>query len=249
MKEPLSFDELEEELIEPWPNEPSALEKLEKEMQEYKELAEKNITGNLSSHFLSPENESDLAVGKEDQHAFIQVETLSVNEAAQARVASRTYGRCTGVALAKAHIALLKLLVGELQYKVTAILDPNADAGEQRPKRGRKRDSEVLQPLKKPKPDVLPINELTWPELSRRYVLAILAMDGTHETGEITCRESAKILRCLRGDGGVLTGALAGLSGMEADALVGLSVIFFQAWNFHHLAYTCYLYYQYDVNI
>ncbi|XP_031480656.1 methyl-CpG-binding domain-containing protein 9 isoform X1 [Nymphaea colorata] len=220
MKEPLSFEELEEELIEPWPNEPSALEKLEKEIQEYRELAEKNKTGNLSSHFLSPENESDLAISKENQHAFIQVETLSVNEAAQGRVASRTYGRCTGVALAKAHTALLKLLVGELQYKVTAILDPNADAGEQRPKRGRKRDSEVLQPLRKPKPDVLPINELTWPELSRRYVLAILAMDGTHETGEITSRDSAKILRCLRGDGGVLTGALAGLSGMEADALL-----------------------------
>ncbi|CAN6448676.1 unnamed protein product [Victoria cruziana] len=220
IKEPLSFEELEEELIEPWPNEPSPLEKLEREIQEHKELTEENRTGNLNSHFLSPENETDMAVSEENQPTYIQVETLSMNEASQARVSSRTYGRCTGVGLAKAHAALLKLLVGELQYKVTAILGPNADAAEQRPKRGRKRDSEVLQPSNKPKPDVLPINELTWPELSRRYVLAILAMDGTRETGEVTTRDSAKILRCLRGDGGVLTGALAGLAGMEADALL-----------------------------
>jgi hypothetical protein len=67
---------------------------------------------------------------------------------------------------------------------------------------------------------MLPINELTWPELARRYILAFLSMDGNLESAEITARESGKVFRCLRGDGGLLCGSLTGVAGMEADALV-----------------------------
>jgi hypothetical protein len=67
---------------------------------------------------------------------------------------------------------------------------------------------------------MLRINELTWPELARRYIFTFLSMDGNLESAEITARESGKAFRCLRGDCGLLCGSLTGVAGMEADALV-----------------------------
>ncbi|KAK1292581.1 Methyl-CpG-binding domain-containing protein 9 [Acorus calamus] len=67
---------------------------------------------------------------------------------------------------------------------------------------------------------MLPVNELTWPELARRYILAFSAMDGSLDFSEISMRDGAKVFRCLQGDGGVLCGSLAGVASMEADALL-----------------------------
>ena len=78
-------------------------------------------------------------------------------------------------------------------------------------------------PAKRTKLNMLHINELTWPELARRYMLAFLSMDGNLESAEITARESAKVFRCLRGDGGLLCGSLTGVAGMEADAQVSIA--------------------------
>lgn len=219
LKEPLSYEELEQELINPWFNGPNFLEKLEKEIQEGRDRSLQK-TETMGGQVASPTTESDSVEPREDQPVFIQVETGCMKDAAQAKVASHTYGRCTGVALTKAHTSLLKVLVGELQTKVAAFVDPSYDAGESKAKRGRKKDVDISVPMKTLKIDILPINELTWPELARRYILAFLAMDGNLDSAEVASREGGKVFRCLQGDGGVLCGSLAGVAGMEADALV-----------------------------
>lgn len=131
-----------------------------------------------------------------------------------------SYSRCSGVVLTKAHSSLLEVLIAELQSKVAALVDPNFDSGESKPRRGRKKDADNSIPHKRGKLNMLPINELTWPELARRYILAFLSMDGILDSPEITARESGRVFRCLQGDGGVLCGSLTGVAGMEADALV-----------------------------
>ncbi|XP_042497972.1 methyl-CpG-binding domain-containing protein 9-like isoform X2 [Macadamia integrifolia] len=219
LKEPLTLDELEEELINPWLDGSNFVENFEKEVQESRELTSHKSCG-TSGYTLSLSNESDHMVHVENPHAFIKMETGSMKEAAQARLASRTYSRCTGVALTKAHSSLLKVLIGELLSKVAPLIDPNFDAGESKSRRGRKKDVDTSGPMKKIKINMLPINELTWPELARRYILALSSMDANLDSSEITTREGAKVFRCLQGDGGVLCGSLTGVAGMEADALL-----------------------------
>ncbi|CAJ2665445.1 unnamed protein product [Trifolium pratense] len=114
--------------------------------------------------------------------SFIQVETEAMKEEAQVLLASFTYVRCFGVALTKAHNSLLRVLIGELQSKVPALVDRNSEPGETRTRRA--------VPSKRTK------------------------------SVEITARESGKLFCCLRGDGGLLSGSLTGVAGMEADALL-----------------------------
>lgn len=214
LKGPFSLEELEEELINPWFDGTSPLERSEKKIQgiEPSSFQETDCMG------------GQMSSSRENPHAFIQMETGSMKEVAQARIASVNYSRCSGVVLTKAHSSLLGVLIGELQSKVAAIIDPNFDSGESKSKRGRKKDAENSIPPKKGKLNMLPINELTWPELARRYILAFLSMDGVLDSADITARESGKVFRCLQGDGGVLCGSLTGVAGMEADALVRLAL-------------------------
>ncbi|CAA6670639.1 unnamed protein product [Spirodela intermedia] len=203
--EPISFNELEEELIDPWPIVTDRLETFEKEIQETREL---------SSH------SREIAVSGQRTPLFIQVETGPMREASLAKMASCTYGRCTGNVLAKVHMSLLKVLVGELLSKVSVFADPSFDPGESKSRRGRKRDVDNSLQAKKATIDILPLNALSWPELARRYILAVLSTDRSLESSEISCRDGLKIFRCIHGDGGVLCGSLAGVAGMEADALL-----------------------------
>ncbi|KAK6913124.1 DDT domain, partial [Dillenia turbinata] len=219
LKEPLSLDELEEELLCPWFDLPNVLQKLEGETWEHQERASCRKDG-TSPHVLSPDGESGSAVSGGDPHVFLQMETDAMKVEAQSRFASTTYSRCTGVALAKAHKVLLNVLVGELQLKVAVLADPNFDVGESKPRRGRKKEIDNAFPAKMTKLNMLPINEVTWPELARRYILAVLAMDGNLDSTETISRESGKVFRCLQGDGGVLCGSLTGVASMEADALL-----------------------------
>ncbi|KAK6928329.1 WHIM1 domain [Dillenia turbinata] len=219
LKEPLSLDELEEELLCPWFDLPNVLQKLEGETWEHQETASCRTDG-TSPHILSPDGESGSAVSGGGPHVFLQMETDAMKVEAQSRLASTTYSRCTGVALAKAHKVLLNVLVGELQLKVAALADPNFDVGESKPRRGRKKETDNAFPAKMTKLNMLPINEVTWPELARRYILAVLAMDGNLDSTETISRESGKVFRCLQGDGGVLCGSLTGVASMEADALL-----------------------------
>lgn len=217
------MEELEEELVNPWFGSSDRTEKFEREIQGSQALNSHRI--DYTSGQLSSSSESGLVVAGNNPHAFIHMETGAMKEAAQAKLASVTYSRCSGIALTKAHASLLRVLIGELQSKVAALVDPNFDSGDVKSKRGRKKDVDSSIPVKRTKLNILPINELTWPELARRYVLAVLAMDGNLESAEITARESSKVFRCLQGDGGVLCGSLTGVAGMEADALVRSALI------------------------
>lgn len=208
LKEPPSLEELEDEFSDSWPEESKVMDRYEKDVTE----SEKEWSWKLAVN-----SEAVMPIRTDNGFEDIPFEAGSVNEAAQARVAANTYGRCNGSTLAKAHIPLLKILLTELQSKVSAVLDPNTDPGEVK-RRGRKKDSESGIPLKKSKHDIPPVNELTWPELARRYILAVSTLDMCGDLGEMSCRDAAKILRCIQGDGGVLCGALDGVVGMEADA-------------------------------
>ncbi|CAF2103668.1 BnaA05g33850D [Brassica napus] len=126
---------------------------------------------------------------------------------------------CLGALLTRTHISVLQVLICELQSKVATFVDPNFDSGESRSRRGRKKDDSTLSD-KRNKLHMLPVNELTWPELARRYILSLLSMDGNHESAEIAARESGKVFRCLQGDGGLLCGSLTGVAGMEADSML-----------------------------
>ncbi|KAE9620106.1 putative histone acetyltransferase chromatin regulator PHD family [Lupinus albus] len=214
LKEPLSLDELEKELINPWFDGLDFLQKSERETNDSQVL---NLPGDDGSCRF-PRCEVGPSGSIESSHAFIQVETEATKEAAQVKLASFTYARCFGVALTKAHNSMLRVLIGELQSKVAALVDPRFEPEETRSRRGRRKDFDIAAPAKRTKLNMLPNNELTWPELARRYILAILAMDGNLDSAETTARESGKVFRCLRGDGGLLCGSLSGVAGMEADA-------------------------------
>ncbi|XVE83943.1 hypothetical protein DITRI_Ditri16bG0129400 [Diplodiscus trichospermus] len=219
LKEPLLANELEEELVNPWPNDSNLFHKFDKESQGSDVPSLSRIDG-MGEQNLSASGGSSMTASTGEPHSFIQTETGEMIEADQARLASLSYRRCFGVTLTKAHNSLLWVLISELQSKVAALVDPNFDSGESRSKRGRKKDLDSMAPAKRAKLSLLPINELTWPELVRRYVLSVLSMDGNLDSAEITARESVKVFRCLQGDGGVLCGSLTGLAGMEADALL-----------------------------
>ncbi|KAI4346993.1 hypothetical protein L6164_007848 [Bauhinia variegata] len=219
LKEPLSLDELERELVNPWYDGSDFLEKSEKEAEGSQDISSHKVDG-TDGPILSSSCNAGPSGSWESPHVFIQVETEAAKEAAQVKLASFTYARCFGVALTKAHNSLLGVLIGELQSKVAALVDPNFDPGETKTKRGRRKDVDNANPSKRTKLNMFPINELTWPEVARRYILAVLSMDCNLDSAEITARESGKVFRCLRGDGGLLCGSLSGVAGMEADALL-----------------------------
>ncbi|XP_052196000.1 methyl-CpG-binding domain-containing protein 9 [Diospyros lotus] len=210
---PLSPEELEEELVSPWFDGPNWIQKFGANSQETHRITSPTTDGS-SPHVFSSNIESGLAVTKDSQPAFIEIQTEVMKEMTDVRRESFVYSRCTGMSLIKAHCSMLEVLIGQLQSNVAAVMGPNFDAGESRPKRGRKKDMDWLAATRTTKLNLLPINELTWPELARRYILAFLSMDGN------VGLPSGKIFRCLQGDGGMLCGSLTGVAGMEADALL-----------------------------
>lgn len=148
-----------------------------------------------------------------------------IDDISPSKLISSIHSKCTGVILSRAHISLLSILIGEMLFKVAAYVQPNVDTGEVKTKRGRKKDVENSGIPKRTKLDMLPVNDLTWPELARRYIVVILSMEGKLDSVEITSRESGKVFHCLQGDGGTLCGSLTGVTAMEADALVRINLI------------------------
>uniref|UniRef100_A0A2N9IQA2 PHD-type domain-containing protein n=1 Tax=Fagus sylvatica TaxID=28930 RepID=A0A2N9IQA2_FAGSY len=130
------------------------------------------------------------------------------------------YSFITRRTLTKVHCSLLKVLLGELQAKVAAFVDPNSDVLGSKFRRGRKKDTDYLISVKKTMFDLLPVDELTWLELARRYILTVSFMHGNLDSMEILGHESCKVLQCLRGDGGLLCGSNVGVAGREADKLL-----------------------------
>ncbi|KAK2990841.1 hypothetical protein RJ640_016159 [Escallonia rubra] len=196
MEDLFCIQDLEDELINPWLDCLNPVRKPATELH--------NINGDVPTENQEP----------------IRVEIESAIEISGARPASNARSRWTGAILAKAHCSLLKVLVAELLFKVAAYVDPNFDAGESKSRRGRKKDLDNSVSPKKVKLDMLPINDLTWPELARRYILAVLSMEGNLDSAEITSRESGKVFHCLQGDGGILCGSLTGVAAIEEDALL-----------------------------
>lgn len=134
------------------------------------------------------------------------------------------YSFITRRTLTKVHCSLLKVLLGELQVKVAAFVDPNSDVVGSKFRRGRKKDADYLISVKKSMLDMLPVDELTWLELARRYILTVSFMHGNLDSTEIIGRESCKVLQCLRGDGGLISDSNVEVAGREADTLVRFAV-------------------------
>ncbi|KAL9257730.1 Methyl-CpG-binding domain-containing protein [Drosera capensis] len=197
------FDDLESELLSPW-NESSKI----------KSVGPRDAIRQTTSSSV----ESD----QHNEHSHVIMEMGKPREEVLVEVESSTNCRQASILLRKAQISLLTVLVSELKLKVAAVVDPTFDSRESKPKRGRKQDVQSLNLASRSRLSMLPINELTWPELARRYLLAVScrdARDGNSESAEAAVRESSKIFRCLQGDGGVLCGSLPGVAGIEADAL------------------------------
>ncbi|XP_057523445.1 methyl-CpG-binding domain-containing protein 9 isoform X2 [Amaranthus tricolor] len=212
--ESLKFDELEEELINPW------FESLSMHVSCERDSPGGQIVSADGSSILSEHTSaSSSEVAHPGENGFVEMQSASLREDANANQALSTYRKCTGISLRRAHISLLDVLVSELQIKVAAMVDPSIDA-ESKSRRGRRRDVDSSILAIRPKLNLLPINELTWPELTRRYILSVLSMDGNLDSADTVMRECGKVLRCLQGDGGVLCGSLVGVAGIEADALL-----------------------------
>ncbi|XP_062223837.1 methyl-CpG-binding domain-containing protein 9-like [Phragmites australis] len=210
LKEAPSIEQVEDELIDPWPI-------CQKDIQHYRDhTPSTNSPANVSTSYSN--GESGLTTNEEMASVFIPVETSATREAAQDKLAAQTLGRCSGVVLPEIHLALLRVLFSELLSKVAIFVDPSIDPKESKSKRGRKRDADNI--TKELKIDMLTANKLTWPELSRRYILAVSSMSGCMDLSDISSREGVKLFRCLQGDGGILCGALPGVVGMEKDALL-----------------------------
>ncbi|KAL4031265.1 hypothetical protein IC575_009541 [Cucumis melo] len=213
LKEALSLEELEEDLFN---LQGGGVDILQNSENEFKKDP---LLNSLNTEF-SNDRVSSKFNANGDPHAFIQMETRVMKEVSEGNLASSTDSRCVGAALTKAHTSLLRVLITELQSKVAALVDPNFDSGESKPKRGRKKDADSASSIRKMKLNLLPLNELTWPELAHRFILAVLSMNGNLESAEVTARESGRVFRCLQGDGGVLCGSHTGVAGMEADAFL-----------------------------
>ncbi|XP_071685703.1 methyl-CpG-binding domain-containing protein 9 isoform X2 [Rutidosis leptorrhynchoides] len=127
--------------------------------------------------------------------------------------------KCAGVKLGKLHMVLLKVVIEDLLAKVMETFDPFGGV-ESKSRKGRKKDMEGAVGCKKINLDMFPVNEFTWPEVARRYILVALCMDGNLESSEVMSRECSKVFQCLSGDGGTLCGSFTGVSAMEADAMV-----------------------------
>ncbi|KAI5075180.1 hypothetical protein GOP47_0009256 [Adiantum capillus-veneris] len=123
---------------------------------------------------------------------------------------------CCSAALAASNIALLKIALSDLQQMVSG---GGSDLTFE-PKRGKKKEGEAAGSLKKKSANFMPLNDLTWPEVARRYVIGLLTLSTCGENLDISVQERRKILRCIQGDGGVLCGALDGVAAIEADALL-----------------------------
>ncbi|KFK37611.1 hypothetical protein AALP_AA3G005700 [Arabis alpina] len=214
LEEAFSPEKLEQELINPV-FDGLFLDKSGKEVNRSEmNLNDKECT---ASKFLSLFDQSRQPFSSENTSASVLKETKTGDS--EFKTSSSSCGPCLGALLTRTHISLLQVLICELQSKVAAFVDPNFDSGESRSRRGRKKDDSTLS-AKKNKLHMLPVNELTWPELARRYILSLLSMDGNLESAEIASRESGKVFRCLQGDGGLLCGSLTGVAGMEADSML-----------------------------
>ncbi|KAI7733242.1 hypothetical protein M8C21_003056 [Ambrosia artemisiifolia] len=194
LEAPISRQVMENELMNPWVD----------DLKPIKNSSQNNLIINTYEK-TRPDDVSSNA-GEDSVEEFER-------EGSRAEAASK----CAGVEMAKFHMALLKVLIEDVLVKVKEIFDPFGGV-ESKSKKGRKKDVEAGG--KKINLDMFPVNEFTWPEVARRYILVALSVDGNFESSEVMTRECGKVFHCLYGDGGILCGSLTGVAAMEADAMV-----------------------------
>ncbi|KAG0577270.1 hypothetical protein KC19_5G143600 [Ceratodon purpureus] len=125
------------------------------------------------------------------------------------------------VMIGRTHIPLLRLVLSDLQFRING--SSNVSKSEEPKKKGRKPLHESPQETQVDVPEFssdLPMNEVTWPELARRYMITLIEAEKYGDLTELTLDERKWLLRCLQGDGGVPCGALYTNLGAESDALV-----------------------------
>ncbi|KAF5176431.1 methyl-CpG-binding domain-containing protein [Thalictrum thalictroides] len=106
------------------------------------------------------------------------------------------------------HCVLLKVLIRELQSNVVEVADPTFDTATTNSTPGKKKDAENSHHWQDSKIDMPPINELIWPELARRFILARQDKVGSLDLNDVTTYKGEKVLRCLQ------------LPEMETNALI-----------------------------
>lgn len=120
--------------------------------------------------------------------------------------------------LSNFHMAMLKMLVEDMLAKVS--INYPSGAMESKPRKGRKKNIDVIVSGQTIKIGIFPVNEITWPELARRYILVLKSMDDNLDYLDISSHEYEKVFHCLNGNGGPLCGNLRGMAAIKADAVV-----------------------------
>lgn len=136
-------------------------------------------------------------------------------ESAQERAVAFSDGTLNDnfVMMARTHITLLKLLLPDLQFRITGT--PVVSKPEEPKKKGPKPQGATAEYLSD-----FPMNEVTWPELVRRYLITLTEAEKYGDLAELSNNERKWLLRCLQGDGGIPCGALYTVVGVESDAQV-----------------------------
>ncbi|XP_071709298.1 methyl-CpG-binding domain-containing protein 9-like, partial [Rutidosis leptorrhynchoides] len=121
--------------------------------------------------------------------------------------------------LSNYQISVLKVVVEDVLANV--VISDSSVAMESKSRKGRKKNMDAVAVSGKNNIEIglFPVNEITWPEVARRYILVSLFMDANPDL-EITKREFDEVFRCLNGDGGPLCGSYTGMAAIEADAVV-----------------------------
>ncbi|GJZ89972.1 bromodomain-containing protein [Tanacetum coccineum] len=119
--------------------------------------------------------------------------------------------------LSNFHMAMLKMLVEDMLAKVS--INYPSGAMESKPRKGRKKNIDVIVSGQTIKIGIFPVNEITWPELARRYILVLKSMDDNLDYLDISSHEYEKVFHCLNGNGGPLCGNLRGMAAIKADAV------------------------------
>ncbi|KAJ7564901.1 hypothetical protein O6H91_02G038800 [Diphasiastrum complanatum] len=176
-------------------------------------LEQPPVLEDLEEAFLNPFLAEECKSQLEPQTRSFDRTTSSI----EAQVPSDVTQEGGSALIATIHIHLLKLLLADFQNKYTIFFEMDGELEDPKPKKGRPKNSE-RSPGCKVKGSSLPLNLITWPEVARRYMNAVLADQRNGPSMDIGYQERFKFLRCLQGDGGILCGAITGLSGADADA-------------------------------
>lgn len=184
----------------------------------------------LSPKPSKPEQDSPLSEGGVQPEIACEGDgTLPTSEPTEASSVERVVAFSDGtlnetfIMIAKTHIPLLKLLLADLQFRIVG--SANVTKSEEPKKKGRKPLNEPPQVISIPEfPSELPINEVTWPELVRRYLMTLIEVEKFGDLTDLRPEERKWLMRCLQGDGGVLCGALFTVVGVESDAQVAMKI-------------------------